>query len=220
MKRIAAFLAAVQALAGAGGVAEAQIVTRPTALGPGEQYRLVFVTTSTLTPNPGGGPFGADFPPLVEWNEAVSNDVAGTSDLNALGVDWYAIVSVDGSLATVDVTVDARDNTLTNTNEPGHASVPIYNLNDEKIADDNIDLWDGNIDNDIRYRNDGTEYTSDIYTITDSDGTLVGGSGLGRPTATTSIWIDRGGDTGTMSRPCYGISAVITMPGGTLFLFR
>jgi len=57
-------------------------------------------------------------------------------ELVALGTTWRAI----GSTATVD----ARDNTGTNPLLPG---VPIYLLNDTKLADNNADLWDGSTDN-------------------------------------------------------------------------
>ena len=42
-------------------------------------------------------------------------------------------------------------------NAPKERGVAIYNVGDQLIASSNADLWDGAVDNGIRFREDGTE---------------------------------------------------------------
>lgn len=113
-----------------GHEASAAIITQPTGLNAGEQYRLVFVTNATHNG------VSSD---IATYNTFVTAEANQAPALTALGTVWTAIASTD--------TVDARDNTST---VPG-AGVPIYDLRDNKVADDYSDLWDGSIDSPIQY---------------------------------------------------------------------
>ena len=103
-------------------------VTVPT-LPIGAQYRLAFVTSETTDATRGD---------IAYYNNFVTNAAENVPELDALGTTWTAIASTaDG--------VDARDNTQTNTSVHGDG-VPIFLLNGDKLVDNYLDLWDGDVD--------------------------------------------------------------------------
>ena len=201
--------AAVAAVALLATAVEAQIVTLPTGVGPGEEYRLIFFTSTDTT--------GASTD-IADYNTFVSGVAAADTALNALGTTWSALASTSA--------VDARDNIAS------APFVPIYNLVDAKVAVDNADLWDGvgawgdallaPIMNDL-----GTTANSGyIWTGTLLDGTKgVGSPGgplgsaapfpvMGDTSVTHWNWVNAGnpfGPTGTA--PAYALSDVLTAPG-------
>lgn len=113
------------ALLGATSAVAMPIVV-PTALNPGDQYRLAFVSSTTRN---------ATSTDIADYNAHVTSAANAVAELLALGTTWYAI----GSTATVD----AINNTKTDGSVP---DVPIYLLNDVKLVDGNFDLWDGLLD--------------------------------------------------------------------------
>jgi hypothetical protein len=143
------------------GNAHASIVTLPTGLSPGDQYRLVFVTDGARTV------LSSD---IGDYNAFVTAEAVLSSELAALGTTWTVIGSSDAG-------VDARDNTNTNptTDGPG---VPIYTLTDLIVASGYNDLWDGSIANPINITQTGTvldDTTGDfIATGSLADGTVSG----------------------------------------------
>lgn len=112
----------------AGGAEAGTVVTVPTDLNPGDQYRLVFVTN---------GARNALSTDIADYNDFVTAQANLSTELAALGTTWFAIGSTS--------TVSARDNTGTDAG----GGVPIYLpvAGDLSIADDYADLWDGTIDN-------------------------------------------------------------------------
>lgn len=106
---------------------EAQIV--PGGLMPGDQFRYVFVTSTTTNANSTN---------IGTYNAFVNTAAANNSNLvnhPTLGpLNFNAIGSTE--------TVDAIDNTGTNA---GGADVPIFLLDGTQVAVDNADLWDGDI---------------------------------------------------------------------------
>ena len=141
------------------------IFTQPAVLAPGDQYRLVFVTSTTRD---------ATSSNIGDYNTFVTNAAAAVTELAALGTTWSAI----GSTATVD----ARDNTGTNPFSDG-AGVRIYDLLGTKVADTNSDLWDGSIDSAIATTEQGLGLLGRgyVYTGTGLDGTRFVGRPLGLP---------------------------------------
>jgi hypothetical protein len=118
---------AVAAMAMTANTALAAPITIPTGLNPGDQYRLVFVTTTTIAS------FGNT--DIATYNAFVTGVANGVTELSDLSTTWSAIGSTS--------TVDARDNTGTN---PGvEAGARIYLLNDTKLADNNAQFWGGSI---------------------------------------------------------------------------
>lgn len=122
--RTLAALAAAAVLFGGPAASLAVPITVPTDLTVGDQYRLLFVTSTTRD---GTSTNIADYNAFVT---AAANAVPG---LVELGTTWTAIVSTD--------TVDARDNTKT-ASTSGASGVPIYSLDDRRLRDDDF-LWPG-----------------------------------------------------------------------------
>jgi hypothetical protein len=223
MRRVKAkmvFIALVGLLTGP-MVARATPITNPTGLNPGDEYRLVFVTSTTID---------ALSNAISNYNSFVSNVAALQPELAALGVTWTAIASTR--------TINARTNTSTCSVLKGcpsdDPSYPIYNLFGEKIADDNADLWDGLLDNAIAYNEEGIKLqsTDGFYVWTGTyghDGT--GDNGLGGTCcarygwwgggANDNNWVSYGANLPmTTKLHLYAISSVLTVPEpGTLALF-
>ena len=204
------FGAAVAAVAFLATAVEAQIVTLPTGLGPGEEYRLVFFTSTSTA---------ATSTDIADYNAFVTAAATAVPELNALGTTWSALAST--------ATTDARDNI---------ASAPftsIYRLDDLKVADDDDDLWDGvgafgdQLLNAINVNELGTTVNLGYnWTGTLLDGTKgVGSPGgplgsvttfpvVGDNSVTNWTWIDAGNPHGpTGLNPLYAISDVLTAPG-------
>jgi len=117
------------------------------------QYRLAFTTSEAHDT------VSTDITVYNDWVQSLAT-AAGLP-----GTDWRVIGS------TPDV--DARDNTETNPLVDG-VGVPIYLVDRiTKVADDNADLWDGNIDHIIdQDENGGADYVN-LWCFTGSllDGT-------------------------------------------------
>lgn len=101
-------------------------ITVPTDLIVGDTYRLAFVTTTVRD---------GTSTDIADYNAFVTAVANGVPELAALGTTWAAIGSTSA--------IAARDNT--GTNPTVSTGVPIYLLNNTRIADDNADLWDGSI---------------------------------------------------------------------------
>lgn len=177
--------------------------TIPTGLLPGEHYRLAFVTSTTRN---------ATSTNIADYNAFVTTVANTQPALLALGTTWLAIAS------TVDI--DARDNTDTN-NTIDPTGVPIYLLNNTKLADTYADLWDGSIDTNLAINEDGaTVPTSLVWTGTQTFGVRFTFNALGTAEpvhGTTDAgdgrWIAQTSSiAGTQLRPFYGVSGDLTVP--------
>jgi len=147
-------------------------ITVPTGLSPGDDYRLVFVTSITLN---------AVSANIADYNAFVSGVANAVPELFALGATWTAI----GSTAAVD----ARDNTNTNPNTA--VGVPLYLVNDTLLAIDNSDLWDGSIAVPLNIFEDGTTgFITGVWTGTQSDGVALRALGTASPTNGSPNLID------------------------------
>jgi len=135
---------------GLGKCAQASIITTPTDLSPGDEYRLVFVTSGSIRPS--------------DFIEDYNNFVDGYGDTILPG-DWKAIAS---TFHSDDVQMSARDNTGTQ----GEAMIPIYNLIGERVADGYGDLWDGSIQSPIQYNEDGDTEINAVLTGTHHTGII------------------------------------------------
>ena len=140
------------------GPVHADLITVPTDLSVGDVYHLAFVTS--VTPDPTSTS-------ISDYNKIVDDAANAIPALAALGVDWYVI----GSTAAVD----AKDNAL--------VSAPVYNLNDQRVADGFADMWDWSIQNPINYTETGEVYTTNVYVWTGSEaiGTGRDNAELGYP---------------------------------------
>lgn len=179
-------------------------VTVPSGLSWGDEYRLAFVTSEARN--------GASSN-IASYNTFVT-EVANTQPaLAALETTWRAIASTQ--------TVDARDNTGTNPDVDG-IGVPIFLLNDTLLANDNFDLWDGDIL--VRFEIDeggSPIQQSFVFTGTSSSGTsrmayALGAGvdstvGIGLTGMTGASWVSSGDYIYFMDQPMYALSDVLVV---------
>lgn len=180
-----------------GSHAPAAIITNPTGLNPGDPYRLVFITST------GRDAMASD---IADYNAFVAGIAAAVPQLNVLGTSWTAIAST--------TSVNAYDNTSTS---PLSAGVPIYRLDDMRVATGYPDLWDGEIENSLLIDETGSMYFGVAWTGTQADGTLSVTSALGQSTSingvslqTDSLWVDSGTLDSDAIASFYAISGVLT----------
>ena len=195
-------------------IASAGLIVPP-GIQPGQQYRLAFVTSGTTT---------ATSSDIATYNNFVTTQAGLVPGLNA--TTWTAIGST--------LTVNARDNTGTNPSNPNHTSVPIFLLNGTRIANNNNDLWDGEVITPLQF----TQYGAMLPGITFAHtGTIADGTGAdnvfdlpgrlgniiplsptdsrswvmqGSPWVSNGNWIEAGHGFTTQSRHMYALSGVIT----------
>jgi len=193
----------------------ASIVTSPTSLNPGDQYRLVFVTSTKRN---------AYSNEPADYNSFVSTAANAVPELLSLGIDWFAMAST--------LHVSARANTGTDPSPPGDTGVPIYQLNDTKIADHYDDLWDASIDAPISVYETGLEIlnTTDAWTGSDAFGQIFSARWLGTNNGTfdsmyglagnginTNGWFSVTSNPQEYEKSLFGLSGVLTVPNSADF---
>ena len=123
-------------------------ITTPVGLNPGDQYRLVFLTSTTRD---------ATSTDIADYNAFVTAAANTQQALVDLATTWTAIASTDA--------VDALDNTGTNPSVT--AGVPIYLLDGVSlVANDNADLWDAAIVTPIMITEAGAAISTLVWTGT------------------------------------------------------
>ena len=190
-------------------------------LSGGQQYRLVFLTSTFVT---------ATSDQITTYNDVADSagaavDIAARSlGITLSGDPWTAIASTP--------TVDAKDNTGT---DPSIGGIPIYLVNGELVANNYADLWDGSIRTGINVFETGDSIDPPnlhlAFTGTHSDGTAIsvagghgplGGAGLlngiphatwGDTSRTDSGWVSRNVAGQNTQHPLYALSAVQTYSG-------
>jgi hypothetical protein len=181
----------------------AMIYVVPTDLNPGDQYRLAFVTSNTRN---------ATSSNIDDYNMFVTTTANNQSRLAALGTTWTAIAST--------FTVDAKVNTHTNPDTDG-PGVPIYLLNNTRLADDNNDLWNGDIQHPLAITETGDVLPDRfVWTGTYIDGTqyepLGFNRGAGGATSHNDFgWIVIDFRPTVVSSQLYSISGVLEVPDQT-----
>jgi hypothetical protein len=179
----------------------------------GDQYRLIFVTSTTSD---------ASSTDISTYN-TFTQGVANTVGLGA--VTWKAVASTTA--------VDARDNTGTN---PTSMGVGVFLMNGSTaIANNNADLWNAMASNlDIKWDENGAAIRTDltvgygewgpVWTGTKSDGTSDNGKELGSGGNVTfglgfhdggSQWVQRSSGSRTDQRMLFGLSEPLTVSGGS-----
>ena len=184
--------------------ASAMPIVVPDGLGPGEQYRLVFVTSGTTR---------ATSFRIADYNGFVDDIANAVPELALLSTTWTAIGSTPGA--------DARDNT--GTNPTVSVGVPIYNTFGQRIAVDNFDLWDGSLETPILYDETGSEAVGFAWTGSSIEGTsafpLSGVVGNvvyhGRSFESGSTWVTALATNQNAKFRLYGISDVLVVPEPT-----
>ena len=178
-----------------------------------EPFRLVFTTSTTHDA------LSTDIEVYNAWVQGLA-DAANIGMGGMYGdLEWNVL----GSTAEVD----AKDNTGTNPDVDG-AGVPIYLVDGiTKVADDNADLWDGDIDHIIDLDEKGGQGYPHLWVFTGTtlDGTAAPGDfgPLGTPVngsitqgngGSTSQWIWRAwtGASADSQLAMYAMSEIIPEP--------
>ena len=109
---------------------DAASLWQPAGLDPGDQYRVIFITSGVTLPYDSS---------ILTYNLFVSAQAGLTNSVvRDLNTSWYAVVSTNAT--------DARINTKTDRTPAGHNGLPIYLVDGTtRIADNYDDLWDGSI---------------------------------------------------------------------------
>ena len=197
------------ALAGIVVPMEASIITVPTGLAPGSQYRLVFVTNSA---------YQLQSTSISTYNNDVATEAATITQLAALGATWYAIASTDADSAASNIGASA-------------SNVGLYLLDGATLVANGTGttgsgLFSGRLLAPINLTELGTTpFTDVIWTGSNADGTTKGAVFLDGALApfrhvatgrteyyTFGGWIDWYSE-GAAAQPFYGISSVLTVPG-------
>jgi len=188
-----------------GNNAFAEPITVPPGLKPGDQYRLVFVTSTTT--------IALDVS-IDIYNDFVATVAASVPKLDALGVQWKAIASTEE--------MSAIDNTGTY-----GTGVPVYNLAGQLAAINYTYLWgigpsEPYLSNPIKYDETGAENGSSIvWTGTNVNGRPDSGLWLGGYSGTAFYglsdsveyrWIANNVRLITDSASLYALSGVLEVP--------
>ena len=180
----------------------------PSGLGVDDEFRLIFVSNAIRD---------ASSSDIADYNTFVQNRAAaGHMAIREFSSEFRVVAS--------SATVDAQDNTATT-----GTGVPIYWLNGAKVADDYVDFYDGDWDDEANPKNEfGTAPNTffRVFTGSNHDGTkqdsgfaAIGGVWLGRPNVETGVLdSDDAGPVGgggyrnkAGKNPFYGLSPVFTV---------
>jgi hypothetical protein len=160
----------------------------PTGLTPGEQYRIVFVTSDTTT---------AYDTNIADYNAFVTAAANSDADLAALDTTWTAIAST-GTYPGGPTLVNAIDNI-------GVTGAAVYNTDGQLVASNDGTgaggLWEGDgISNPIEYDENGDSLATSVWTGTGPDGDAFpyyyaialgsGGDSVYGASADTIDWVD------------------------------
>ncbi len=200
--------------------ASADVIPVPEGLHPGDQYRLVFVTSTTTQ---------ASSSDISFYNSLVTTAAQSNPALAALGTTWSAITTTK-AINLLPINADANTSTA-----PGFSSFPIYNLAGQIVAASNSALWSGTIQAPIDVNELGNLTTAQVWTGSLANGeanaAIIGNVTVytsylgftpafyGLDTATNSDWVSHNTLAKTNSLALYGMSGVLTVPEpGTLAL--
>ena len=182
----------------------------PSGLGVGDDFRLLFVTSTRRTAGDTG---------IGAYNAAVRGDVSSHGHTGVQG--YSAGFNVLGCTASIS----AIANTKTASTDP---AAPIYWLNGNKVADDYADLYDGSWDSNAPKYSDGTNapagtgaaartFVGCESTGESSSSFYLGASsvGLGYPGGGGSE-LGTGTAPRTYTHRYYGLSGVFRVVGGSV----
>ena len=200
--------------------ASAGAIRVPTDLNPGDQYRLAYVSAGSV------------------WATS-SNISTYDAQLQLIANSYAALAGLTWQVIGSTTAVSARDHTGT---APANGlGVPIYLLNDTRLADNYADLWDGSIQRPLNVTENGTMVSLadgyEVWTGTAADGSQrtgyelgntnkhgspTAGSGIGYSQNSNYTWISGSTDShtiGSCTPIClrdhyiYALSSVLSVPG-------
>lgn len=201
MRRLSFFLLVVLLL-GHTGQSQADLILQPAGLNPGDQYRLVFTTSTTLN---------ATSTDINVYNNHVNSAANAPGALTSgWGLTWSALASTQ--------TADAISNTGT---YKGTLGIPIYLVEGTKVADSYADFWDLSLEAPMNRTELDTlppgGSLARVWTGTSGTGSTNGNIALGTDTPFYGRWTGTFNDafglgerSFTSSYALYGISNVLT----------
>jgi hypothetical protein len=188
-----------------GTAASAQVTTVPSGLNCGDQYRLIFVTSTTRD---------ATSVNMADYNAFVTGVANSQAELAALDTQWYAV----GATATTS----AR----TNTGIVAGGDVPVFRLDGQVVVNDAFGLWQTvttqPLLNPVAVNETGALQTGldRVFTGSSPNGLpsalALGATNVefGRFTVMNGNWLFATNDPATDLRPFYAVSATLTVPAG------
>jgi hypothetical protein len=187
-----------------GTATSAQITTVPSCLEPGDEYRLMFVTSTSRD---------ATSAIMHEYNLFVRGVANSQPELAALSTQWYAV----GGTATTS----AR----TNTGIIASGDVPVFRLDGQMVVNDAYDLWNTQFQpllNLVAIDETGALKTTfgAVFTGSYSDGTIgslpLGATSVnfGAYTKLDTGWLRFGNNAATTQNRFYAVSDPLTVPAG------
>ncbi|MGA2269602.1 MAG: PEP-CTERM sorting domain-containing protein [Bryobacteraceae bacterium] len=194
----------VLAVVGIASRSDANIITVPPGLSPGETYRLVFVTADTTT---------ATSTNIADYNDFVTSEANDVAALAALRATWMVIGSTESVSAVTNI---------------GPSSAGIYTLDGAEVATSTAALF-STITTPLLSPIDITQYGSPImyevfaWTGAKYDGTHFTDLALGDPTAEIGCIQDTSigyldcfpNNPQNWQFPQYAISSELTVGGAT-----
>jgi hypothetical protein len=203
-KTIVAVPLILTTLGASASVLEAPAAMVPAGLSPGDEFYIIFVTSTTRN---------ATSTDIADYNSFVNTaaDLSSTKGTNDATITWRAVAATSGDDQCDPYSGDAT-------------STPIYNLGGIKVADDRADMLDATLDAAIEYNETGTALipaSVDVWTGCRDNGTQMIGQQLGfLPTtgdakAVNNNWADndRLGEANTY--PLYAVSPKLAVPTST-----
>jgi hypothetical protein len=190
---------------GAKGLVEADLIMTPAGLKPGDQFRIVFVTSTVRT---------ATSTNIADYDTFVTN-VANNAGLtyNGMLVSWQAIGSTPS--------VNANDPTRL----PISSTVPIYRLDGLIVAYDGSGLWSGHllapidVNEKKAVANNNVVWTGTLSTGKKFVELELGAPGfetaVGFAPATDAEWVIGGERINQVMMPFYAVSQSLTVPSPT-----
>ena len=172
----------------------------PDDLGPGDSFRLLFITEETTDATDTG---------IHDYHDFAANRVIGLIEPGGLVSDWGPITLWQTALVSTPGH-DARlltDTTWTSTDR----GVPIYWLNGARVADDYADFYDGVWADEANPTNDIGEPHSLAdpapWTGTDHDGTELFDGAASRAMGQATVGVGAPGSTANNAGPLNGAAA-------------
>jgi hypothetical protein len=196
MKQLLSVLSVFALAAIAAGTASAGSIYTPTGLNPGDQFRFVFLSTTTTT---------ATSSDLSSYDSIVSSDATGYT-YGGTSPIWQAIVS--------NTTISVSDHI----GLQATSLIPIYTADGAKVSTGN--LWSGDVLSPINIIISGTTLSNrEVWTGSNDDGTIAYGVGPSPGYATKADadsveedWIAGNYNDISSTFHIYGISDVLTVP--------
>lgn len=161
-----------------------------------DEYQLVFVTSGSIS---------ALDDDIATYNTFVNAQAANSSSDVVTGAEWTAIIST-------------RPNSGERAVDNAVVTVPVYNTQGEKVADDASELYGDGVQNAIKYDEDGEEKVTRVWTGSNRHGTPSGfwvghperRATFGKSGETNMSWMEHGDWVAAIQMPVYALSEVLT----------